>query len=84
MSEDYTFLRNDQLKIMEDTLKSYKTHIDFLQDTIATLDYKLDKAEKEIQTHKRAFSHYLNENGVISTPKRVRIIEKYLQKAREE
>lgn len=41
MSEDYTFLRNDQLKIMEDELESGRAYIKFLQDTVDTLDYEL-------------------------------------------
>lgn len=52
MSEDYTFLRNDQLKNMQDELESARAHIAILQDTINTLDYQLE-------VYKLAYTKYI-------------------------
>lgn len=41
MINDYTFLHNDQLKTMEDTLENKKRHIDFLHDRANILEYQV-------------------------------------------
>lgn len=100
MSEDYTFLRNDQLKIMQDELEKQKAYIDFLQDTINTLDYQLAKYKLAFQMFtyfkcKRACKSYCADGytskGWYMThlrrwwiKKAERRLEEKMQKAREE
>lgn len=84
MSEDYTFLRNDQLKIMQDTLEKQKAHIDSLQDTIDTLEYQLE-------VYKLAYAKYIDHK--LRKPSKwmrdiiggswLRMAKRELQKARE-
>lgn len=93
MSEDYTFLSNEQIKLMEDTLSSCRAYKAFLQCQIDTLEYELSVHKKALKLMARLlcdfeycgeFSSDSAEFGCDCEACTCKIADEYLQIARKE